>query len=105
MPERRRRERRQGGPGDRRRSASAPAQQGGSRGCFCRRCGDTAAPAPHRPSASIVKSGSISLQVSDLTEGMRRVGEIVAGVPGAYVGASSTTYRGDVIVAAGWAVR
>ncbi len=42
----------------------------------------------------IVKTGSISLQVADLTEGVRRVGEVVAAVPGAYVAASSTSYRG-----------
>lgn len=77
------------------RSASAATQQGAP----------SAAPAPGAvtlpllpPTADrlIVKSGTISLHVPDLAEGMRRVGEIVAAVPGAYVGASSTTYRGGV---------
>jgi hypothetical protein len=43
----------------------------------------------------IVKSGSLVLQVTDLGDGMRRVGGVVAGIPGAYVAASSTSYRGD----------
>jgi hypothetical protein len=42
----------------------------------------------------IVKSGSLTAQVTDLSEGMRRVGEVVAGIPGAYVASSSTSYRG-----------
>jgi hypothetical protein len=62
----------------------APAQQG-------------VAPLPPLPAGDrmIVKSGSLVLQVTDLADGMRRVGGVVAGIPGAYVAASSTSYRGD----------
>jgi hypothetical protein len=62
----------------------APAQQG-------------VTPLPPLPATDrmIVKSGSLVLQVTDLADGMRRVGGVVAGIPGAYVAASSTSYRGD----------
>jgi hypothetical protein len=54
-------------------------------------------PLPPLPASDrmIVKSGSLSLQVTDLGEGMRRVSEVVSGIPGAYVAASSTSYRAD----------
>lgn len=77
------------------RSASAPAQ-GATSGASASGA-VTLPPLPPTADRLIVKSGSISLQVADLAEGMRRVGEIVAAVPGAYVGASSTTYRGGVV--------
>ncbi|MBI3973135.1 MAG: DUF4349 domain-containing protein [Chloroflexi bacterium] len=43
----------------------------------------------------IVKTGSLTLEVTDLVEAVQRVGAIVAGIPGAYVAASSTSYRAE----------
>jgi hypothetical protein len=43
----------------------------------------------------IVKTAYLTVQVTDLVEGVQRVTGIVAGVPGAYVAASSTSYQAD----------
>ena len=65
--------------------AAAPAQQAGGAGA-------TLPPLP-MSERMIVKTGSLTLQVADLTPAMQRVNAIIAGVPGAYVAASSTSYR------------
>jgi hypothetical protein len=54
-------------------------------------------PLPPLPSIDrmIVKSGTLTLQVTDLVEAMQQVSSVVAGIPGAYVAASSTTYRAE----------
>jgi len=43
----------------------------------------------------VVKNGALSVQVSDLAEAVQRANAVVAGIPGAYVAASSTTYRAE----------
>jgi hypothetical protein len=43
----------------------------------------------------IVKTGSITLQVTDLHLAIQRISAVVDGMPGAYVAASSTSYHGD----------
>jgi hypothetical protein len=49
----------------------------------------------------IVKSGTLQLQVTDLVDAVQRVGSVVASIPGAYVAASSTTYRAEASGGAG----
>lgn len=49
----------------------------------------------------IVKSGDMSLQVTDLVDAIQRVGAVVAGIPGAYIAASSTSYRAGPTPTAG----
>jgi hypothetical protein len=43
----------------------------------------------------VVKNGTLSLQVSDLAAAVQRANAVIAGIPGAYVASSSTTYRAD----------
>ncbi|MGH2368659.1 MAG: DUF4349 domain-containing protein, partial [Chloroflexota bacterium] len=52
---------------------------------------------PPLPAADrmIVKTGALTLQVTDLVEAVQRVGGVVASIPGAYVAASSTSYRAE----------
>jgi hypothetical protein len=66
-------------------AAGAPA--GAQRGA--------AQPLPPLPPSErmIVKSGALILQVADLAEGVRRIGDLVNGIPGAYVASTSTSYR------------
>src|SRR5688572_20122671 len=58
--------------------------------------------APLSPSAidrMIVKTGVLSVQLAEnadaLSSAVQRVNAVVAGIPGAYVAASSTTYRAE----------
>lgn len=50
---------------------------------------------PPLPSADrmIVKTGSLSLQVSDLAAAVQQTSSVLAGMPGAYIAASTTYYR------------
>jgi hypothetical protein len=72
--------------------APAAAGSGGS-------AGGTSLPQPLPPlpptERMIVKTAYLTVQVADLVEGVQRVASIVAGVPGAYVAASSTSYQAD----------
>lgn len=43
----------------------------------------------------IVKTGSVTLQVTELAAAVQRVNAAIAGIPGAYVAASSTSYRAE----------
>ncbi|HEX2513532.1 MAG TPA: hypothetical protein VH257_02430, partial [Chloroflexota bacterium] len=67
----------------------APAAQGGQAGS------PAAQPLPPLPPSErmIVKSGALILQVADLADGVRRIGDLVNGIPGAYVASTSTSYR------------
>jgi hypothetical protein len=50
----------------------------------------------------IVKNGTLTVQVPDLVDAVQRVNAVVAGVPGAYVAASTSTFRaGPTPTAAG----
>jgi hypothetical protein len=80
--------------------SGAAARQGAPAQAQLAQGGTTAQGAPPLPplpasDRMVVKSGSLSLQVTDLGEGTRRVSEVVAAIPGAYVAASSTSYRSD----------
>jgi hypothetical protein len=62
----------------------------------------SAAPASSLPSQAvpsidrmIVKTGTITLEIADLQGAVQRVSAVIAGIPGAYVAASTTTYRND----------
>jgi hypothetical protein len=59
-------------------------------------------PLPALPSVDrmIVKTATLTLEVTDLVEAVQRVGGVVAGIPGAYVAASTTNYRADPAAAA-----
>ncbi|HVG97668.1 MAG TPA: DUF4349 domain-containing protein, partial [Chloroflexota bacterium] len=78
----------------RRAPAGAAARQGAP---ATAQLAQAAPPLPPLPTSDrmVVKTGSLSLQVADLGEGTRRVSEVVAAIPGAYVAASSTSYRSD----------
>ncbi|HEX2035438.1 MAG TPA: DUF4349 domain-containing protein [Chloroflexota bacterium] len=43
----------------------------------------------------IVKTGSLSLRVADLADAIQQAGQVVTSIPGAYVAASSTSYRAE----------
>ncbi|HEX2326024.1 MAG TPA: DUF4349 domain-containing protein [Chloroflexota bacterium] len=72
---------------------AAQGQQGGQAGAVAER--GAAQPLPPLPPSErmIVKSGALTLQVTDLAEGVRRIGDLVNGIPGAYVASTSTSYR------------
>jgi hypothetical protein len=43
----------------------------------------------------VVKNSTLTVQVPDLADAVQRVNAVVAGVPGAYVAASTSTFRAD----------
>src|SRR5690349_13890523 len=48
---------------------------------------------PRSRGRMVVKNGALTVQVTDLADAVQRVNAAVSGVTGAYVAASSTTYR------------
>jgi hypothetical protein len=52
----------------------------------------------------IVKNGALTLRVTDLAAAVQRVNGVVAGIPGAFVASSSTSYRADPADVAGVSV-
>jgi len=81
-------------------AAPAPGQAANAGGAASGQAGQSAQTLPPLgplPSLDrmIVKTGSVTLQVTELATAVQRVNAAIAGIPGAYVAASSTSYRAE----------